>query len=511
MDQVDSLLTSNEPLLDSQTSELGAILDASLDALSKAQEELETGHGFTPFLRVRELGQLEERIRRIRQALHPVRNLPDDILCSIFRECMPTRGDLANDFCGDPPVDSIAPSFPTWILSQVSRRWRQIVTSNPGLWATVAISRPSLTNVPSHVAVYKLTLQLMRAGTIPLHVFIDAYSDEVDGAAVTAEVPLIPILQASSHRWETLWLAANRQTLGRIQGATFPCLRRLTIWCLSAPSEMNRTYDCKTFHHAPSLRTITHHNGFNITLDLHWKQITSYEVRNCSVPPPLSSLEAAEVLKLWTFDLPGDRGELTNVRELDISGNDLAGFFERWSFPCMKRLEMYLRFDDAELEGSEPPPLPMLSNAFHTIQELNVSTDFSFLETENIIHFLQQFDNLKRLRLCDGAMTDGVMERLGSRTVEDALLPRLTHFACGPFTAKDPDVLAELVAARKTFPATFSALEEVAIVSEAGEEGEELWIQLKDAAEMCTAVQWSTLRTLVKVSFRDSWIDSTSI
>ncbi|KAK0429550.1 hypothetical protein EV421DRAFT_2091961, partial [Armillaria borealis] len=78
---------------------------------------------------VEERNQLEWIMEHTTEILNPVRRLPEDVLCEIFRHCLfnVTSGHSSFHRGDSPP----------WTLISVCRTWRQIALSFPQLWAQV--------------------------------------------------------------------------------------------------------------------------------------------------------------------------------------------------------------------------------------------------------------------------------------------------------------------------------------------------------------------------------------
>ncbi|KAF9012955.1 hypothetical protein BDZ89DRAFT_918920, partial [Hymenopellis radicata] len=71
----------------------------------------------------------ESHFEEAKSVLHPMRSIPNEILVEIFGCC------ISSEIPADEDPDSLDPRASPWLLTRVSRRWRELAIKSPQLWA----------------------------------------------------------------------------------------------------------------------------------------------------------------------------------------------------------------------------------------------------------------------------------------------------------------------------------------------------------------------------------------
>lgn len=140
-------------------------------------------------------------LRKERNALLPVENLPSEVFIGILRDAVQTRP---------------SPSLDLMKLSGISWWWWNVVTDCPSLWTTVTFDCPS---VP-------IALKRSKATPVDIKIFTrgPVWLDGLD--------QFLEVVQPHSGRWGSFTFDGSRPHLLAIQRAlagSLPCLRKLTI------------------------------------------------------------------------------------------------------------------------------------------------------------------------------------------------------------------------------------------------------------------------------------------
>ncbi|KAJ7186638.1 hypothetical protein C8R46DRAFT_1057619, partial [Mycena filopes] len=175
---------------------------------------------------------------------YPVLSLPNEVVCEIFTQFLPT-------YPLRPPL--VGPESPT-LLTQICHLWREIAIGMPTLWRAIELSRyfPSISRQAGSLSV-------------PLSMRIGSW----DTSLTLAE--LLPAVLPHRARWEYLDVNVTRSELIAIVGP-MPFLRQLN---LTVESTDDFDKDPVAFLDVPLLRNVTLHDETTWHITLPWAQITS--------------------------------------------------------------------------------------------------------------------------------------------------------------------------------------------------------------------------------------------
>ncbi|KAJ7609013.1 hypothetical protein FB45DRAFT_845586 [Roridomyces roridus] len=190
----------------------------------------------------------------------PLRRMPPEILSEIFLWTLPSPADLAP---GLPMLKT------RWVLSQVSRRWREVALSTPSLWSLVSVSDERKAD-----PLPMIQAQVQHARSLKIHFY---GSDTGDTKAQTRS---FAFLSEHSLRWEELFvrLIPGVVPLMSTLRGRLPSLRRLSIVWGNAESQ-DGIESIKCFETASSLEDVGFASDFAyIPIPFPTGRLTSYRV-----------------------------------------------------------------------------------------------------------------------------------------------------------------------------------------------------------------------------------------
>ncbi|KAF9012940.1 hypothetical protein BDZ89DRAFT_1223218 [Hymenopellis radicata] len=166
--RVKELLRENHPPLDAELSAFRTIAEdtcATLDDLDskivQARELLEN------LLSTRQHAQ--SRLDDTKFLLHPMRSISNELLADIFRCCIPKTYRVE-----DPDV--VDPHGAPWLLTRVSRRWRELAINSPQLWTYLLLDFDKHVGyITGRQCVYKVGLFAERSRGLPMTVYLGAW------------------------------------------------------------------------------------------------------------------------------------------------------------------------------------------------------------------------------------------------------------------------------------------------------------------------------------------------
>ncbi|KAJ7609049.1 hypothetical protein FB45DRAFT_374065 [Roridomyces roridus] len=188
----------------------------------------------------------------------PLRRVPPEILSEIFVWTQPLPADLG----GRPELKT------RWLITQVSRRWREIALSTPSLWSLVCVSSKRKVD-----PIAMIQAQLQRARSLKIHFYGSQTEDS------TAGIELFRFLSEHSVRWEELFIrltAGLVPLLSTLRGR-LPSLRRLMIqWCKAESQIGVDRIEC--FETASSLEDVGTYSFRYIPIPFPTDRLTSYRM-----------------------------------------------------------------------------------------------------------------------------------------------------------------------------------------------------------------------------------------
>ncbi|KAF8640846.1 hypothetical protein AX17_000494 [Amanita inopinata Kibby_2008] len=186
-----------------------------------------------------EFVQASHRLSSARERLNqlaPINRFPDEVLAEIFLRCVPGR--LIFD-----PQDHTLMTLPTTrltplLLSKISRRWRSVALSTPGLWCNIEIFI-SIKRYHSQINILKDWLR--NSGDLSLTIILNICAHE-DLRFWSADPPaeIAQVLAQHSERWQTAYLAIPVASFTDIPPCPFPRLTHLTLRTASFAFDSNK-------------------------------------------------------------------------------------------------------------------------------------------------------------------------------------------------------------------------------------------------------------------------------
>ncbi|KAJ7463667.1 hypothetical protein FB451DRAFT_1493179 [Mycena latifolia] len=249
----DTLLRTNDPVLESNAGELRSVLSEARIHLAHLERRISEGSFFFGTRRLaRERDELQARVSLYANILSPLRRMPPELLAEIF----------AFAVLSDPGGTHAAPRM-KWDLGQVCRRWRAVCVSLPRLWTDIDIhfcaEHGSAATYPASV----LQLQLERSAWLPLRVTFDCdTSGRVKVPHLEHQVRLLRLLVEHCARWATLKIRGCDSLLIELAHVQrrIPILEELDINPLGACPAFHGISD-DVFGVAPSLHAaFVNHN-----------------------------------------------------------------------------------------------------------------------------------------------------------------------------------------------------------------------------------------------------------
>ncbi|KAK7058570.1 hypothetical protein VNI00_002206 [Paramarasmius palmivorus] len=253
--------------------------------------------------------------------LHPMRHLPDAVLCEIFNVCVDDQLRAITNLFGVPSYqNSLHPLAPPWTLSQVCHRWRDVALSCSSLWSRISFGFSSNGFLRIGPSLERLILQLQRSKNCPLAVTIYGIQSPqypinllITGPYLSPLSPLLISLSIHSNRWETLHISISSgndfQVVHRFISAVKGKLQTLRHLSLSL------SLDCSVplvapgqplvidgLGIAPKLESFGFHgaNDPSRYLELPWNQITHLRVHWPDVGYDyMQSIHRMSKLRVW--------------------------------------------------------------------------------------------------------------------------------------------------------------------------------------------------------------------
>ncbi|KAJ7592012.1 hypothetical protein C8J56DRAFT_520187 [Mycena floridula] len=389
---------SNLANIHSGASQVAADLEKSIKEVESLLNLLEEAH--------MEMVRLAEECTAV---IHPVRRLPQELLCEIFFEASVIKQDVweasaRSDAMGMPSaVSSLDRSAPPWTLTQVARRWRTIALSDPSIWSSIAVSTFAETSLPA------LTLQLQRSANHRLDIYLTSNLQHDDFLAHGNH--LLSLLLASSTRWERLYYAVSfTDILSPLQGF-LPALRILylrTSWDAESIGTQSLIH-LPVFRDSPSLRTVVCGPNTILHFQMPLNQIEEWDALgqyyNQSTTSPSSALEALKrlrALKSCRLHVRDDMSSsdttqpdplhLTDLQRFHLTGSDGADFVISQT-TCSKLKELRIA-GEVDVNGL----LAFIQRSQISLETFEL-VSFESADEGQVLSLLQQMPRLQNLTL----------------------------------------------------------------------------------------------------------------
>ncbi|KAJ7592274.1 hypothetical protein C8J56DRAFT_932803 [Mycena floridula] len=266
------LLRSNDSPSQLETLQLKDTLDTTLASMPDLEDRISTMQNELQAL-LGERSRKQGQIRDCRSLLHPIRRIPKEILCEIFKSLLEQWDDISCDKAG-----SLAPTSPHFVVSCVSNYWRTIALSFPEMWSKVRITQADFACSGSRASLM-LATQLVRSSNHELSVSLRFEH------RIKPPHPLLPHLFCTSSRWKTLDLFSPSELNGAMDSvASFSGLRgSLTSlhtlnlvghYTTDPPIIGKPTFTM--FEFAPNLRTLCGNPRWILHFNLPFSNITTF-------------------------------------------------------------------------------------------------------------------------------------------------------------------------------------------------------------------------------------------
>ncbi|KAJ7590454.1 hypothetical protein C8J56DRAFT_826342 [Mycena floridula] len=236
---------TNNPPSQSQESRFKEMLAESVGSLKDLNDRIQAMRHDLEEL-VRQRARKEREVEEYKLVLHPIRRLPEEILCEIFLTFV--NEDLEEDL-DDTTLDA---SSTIWILPQVSAHWRSIAVSFARMWSTVRLLAEDFDIDRLPKTIRMLGAQLYRSASHQLSISI--FSD-VD---IPRSHLLLEMLFSTSSRWKELSIYVTTKSLESFSPlrGSLPLIATLHVWAYDrriVPATLNM------FEFAPKLTKLIGH------------------------------------------------------------------------------------------------------------------------------------------------------------------------------------------------------------------------------------------------------------
>lgn len=470
------LLTSNEPPLDPELSEIRSKAAAHVDRLAILDKTIADMQNTVQLMRS-EREWVAAELAELRQVSSPVRRLPPEVLSEIFLACI--NEDI---FHKTHLEDSLDARKAPWVLSRICRRWRGIATSDARLWSTICIdlTKPRQSMLGT---VLLLGLQLQRTKNRTLNVWIQS-----DVPAITSDHYLLQILLPTADRWRqaVIVLCWNSfLALGPIHSLGSLEALRIQFNDRILPTTSLPWIDI--FRYAPRLRFFRCHDHIGPTsIMIPWSQITTYEWQVASDPPPISAPRHIHTIRIaprlencelvctqvddWSLQDPLTRSDLRRMHITVYRWGGSPGYVGLLKCLTLPALEDF----SLALDHNIAFDTDCIVHLFQRSQcaPVNLSLNAPSLTSGQLLGVLRAVPSLERLSIgayrSDGAVdiVEKLIWRPGANNgdVDNLILPHLTKLELPADSVITQTSFVEMVESRTPEPGQNSACAHLQLV-----------------------------------------------
>lgn len=149
--------------------------------------------------------------------LHPIRRLPVEILCEIFKTAVATDREPSLDELQEHTFqDSLVRSQRVWALSEVCSSWREAAIGTPGLWTAFVVDIDSLSQRASSYHLLNTYLARSKDLSLSVHMYGNRKKFHWKDNVVVAS------LMASCSRWASLSVSGGPSLYGCLNNPPSP-------------------------------------------------------------------------------------------------------------------------------------------------------------------------------------------------------------------------------------------------------------------------------------------------
>ncbi|KAF9008525.1 hypothetical protein BDZ89DRAFT_1078982 [Hymenopellis radicata] len=310
--------------------------------------------------------------------------------------------------------DSMHPSHPPWTLSQVCGRWRRLSLSLPELWSRFNLD----------LWLHKNRITPQRSGNYPLSLYLASSSTNR-----LSLHPVLPVLQASSSRWQNLRFSMYMADLTSFEGHVFPLLEAIIVGHLHGAGRVD------TFQSAPNLRFFSSNPDTqalkfmtvpyaNITCGVFTDSLSPQSVTHLRKMTRLErlflELESPQRSEVERTNIVLPRLVLLHVSERSgVGPGRLASFLEQVKTPTLSSLGLSFT--------STAMLFPEFNPAIESLTTLTVYGDMGCHRnnTRHLLRFLSRVPTVTSLEVVDKSITSEFVVGLTVASNRQSLLPLL--------------------------------------------------------------------------------------
>ncbi|KAK0440416.1 uncharacterized protein EV420DRAFT_1581841 [Desarmillaria tabescens] len=377
--------------------------------------------------------KVTENLQAAKTLLHPIRSIPDDVLCHIFSFCVHEVYDLLDE---DAVHNSLDSRKPPWTLSQVCRSWRRVTLSTASLWRCLSLDFERYREPGNvHLSQFMLGLHIQGARQHQLTIRISSIKDISSHA-------FIPILLASIPYWKNLRACIPTKSFevfltyrGYLESLHYLKVRRAL--------QDKATSPIRIFEMAQSVRVLDISSGLcsGICLPDNGKGLTNLTIHGRFVKCMFSLLGNTpniEILGVYfqaskPFERLNTPIMMPKVTALAISEWDgaapssIAHLFESLELPALSFLQLCLDNEDSD---STVFVFPEILSHHHCreIRQVEVTAPRSKVGKAGLVDILTCTINLEHLSVAAEVVDKDLLSALTRSNGNERILPKLFTF-----------------------------------------------------------------------------------
>lgn len=333
---------------------------------------------------IRRRVQLKSRIN----GLSPISVLPTEVLTYIFRLAITKEAAFVRG------------KTTPLLLGGVCNKWRSIAWSTPLLWnkLTLRVSSKSSCWRPD-----LLHYWLLRAGTSPLYISVDAEHETESTLSIIKDIVIV--LMTRSEYWRSVDFLLPRSCHDMLKDVPLPIIKRVvlrppmcTISAFNNPPPM--------FTAAPELREVELFRYEVFATFLPWVQLQHFKSQSMTIRNFLqllqvsSNLEICEIDNIYFSDVPYPSSPLSHqsLRRLNvgIGKRKALVFLDHVAFPALRDLKVSYYDGDEDSDSFTQTVASLIRRSKCDLYSLDISKYFA---GDNLIPILQAIPSLRHLCL----------------------------------------------------------------------------------------------------------------